>query len=125
MSEGLGWCYRMRSMKLNFKDKPRSNTWIVISGWVCAFVLCYAGYRIQYSQPRLAAGVCLSSFSLVFAAAGVAQLRSGYLMSNLSPGNRGTHRSKAPYWFMVSTIFYFALALAIVGFALWSSCQGE
>jgi hypothetical protein len=112
-------------MKLNFKDKPRSNSGIVIFGWVCAFVLCCVGYRVQFSQPRLAAVICVASFSLVFVAAGVAQLRSGYLVSNLSPGNRGTHRSKAPYWFMVSTILHFTLALAIVGFALWSYWQGE
>ena len=112
-------------MKLNSKDKPRRNSGIVISGWVCMFVVFGIGCRMQYAQPRLAAGICVASFSLVFVAAGAAQLRSGYLMSNRSPGNRGTHRSEAPYWFMVSTILHFTLALAIVGFSLWSYWQGE
>ena len=111
-------------MKWNFKDKPRSNTAIVISGWVSMFVLCYVGCRIQHSQPQLASLIGLGSFSLVFVAAGFAQLRSGYLMSNLSPGNRGAHRSKAPNRFLASTIIYFALALGIVGFAVWRYWQG-
>ncbi|MBN8420097.1 MAG: hypothetical protein J0L73_14360 [Verrucomicrobia bacterium] len=76
-------------MKLNSHDKPRSNSAIVISGSVSMFVLCYVGFRIQHSQPGLASLIGFGSFSLVFAAAGLAQLRSGYLMSNLSPGNRG------------------------------------
>ncbi|MCX6847837.1 MAG: hypothetical protein NTY98_02855 [Verrucomicrobia bacterium] len=112
-------------MKLNSQDKPRSNSAIVISGWVSMFVLCFVGFRIQHSQPRLASLIGFGSFSLVFVAAGLAQLRSGYLMSNLSPGNRGAHRSEAPYRFMASTIFYFALALAIVGVAMWLYWQGE
>ncbi len=112
-------------MKLNSKDKPRSNSGIMISGWVSMFVVFGIGCRMQYAQPRLALAIIQSSFSLVFFAASVAQLRSGYLMSNRSPGNRGTHRSEAPYWFMVSTILHFTLALAIVGFSLWSYWQGE
>ncbi len=88
------------------------------------FVLCLIAVRVQHSQPHLASFICLSAFSLIFFAIGVAQLRSGYLWRNLSPGNRGAHRSKAPYRFMASTIFHFALALAIVAFALWRYWHG-
>ena len=112
-------------MKWTSQDNPRSNTVIVISGWVLAFVMFYEAFRIQHSQPRLASAVCLSSFSPVFFAAGLAQLRSGYLWRNLAPGNRGLHRSAAPARFMASTVLYFALALAIVCFALWSYHHGE
>lgn len=106
------------------QDKPRSNTAIAICGWVSMFALCFVGYRIQHSQPHLASLIGLGSFSLVFVAAGLAQLRSGYLLSNLTPGNRGAHRSKVPYRFMASTILHFALAFAIVGFALWRYWHG-
>jgi hypothetical protein len=106
-------------MKAISQDKPRSNTAIAISGWVSMFVLFYMSFRIQHSQPQLASLIGMAAFSLVFLAAGLAQMRSGYVMSNLSPGNRGAHRSQAPYRFMTSTVFHFALALAIVGFALW------
>lgn len=106
-------------VKMTIQPGPRSNTIIGFGGFVLTFALCYVAYRIQFSQPRLAALIGVASFSFVFMAVAFAQLRSGYLWRNLSPGNRGGHHSESPSRFILSTVFHFVLALGIVGFALW------
>ncbi len=84
------------------------------------FALFYVATRIQLSQPRLGTMIGMASSSLVFLGVGIAQLRSGYLWRNVCPGNRGVHRSKAPFRFILSCTFDFILALVIIGYALWS-----
>jgi hypothetical protein len=106
-------------VRTSTQDNARSNTVIGFGGFVLTFALCYVAYRIQFSQPRFASLIGIASFSLVFLATAFAQLRSGYLWRNLSPGNRGVHRSAAPSRFIASIIFHVVIALAIVAFALW------
>jgi hypothetical protein len=106
-------------VRTSIQNNARSNTVIGFGGFVLTFAFCYLAYRIQFSQPRLASLIGIASFSLVFLATAFAQLRSGYLWRNLSPGNRGLRRSEAPSRFIASTVFHLLLALAIVAFALW------
>ena len=83
------------------------------------FGLLFWAYRIQSTQPHFAGCIGIASFSLIFLGTAIAQLRTGYLWRNLSPGNRGLHRSDAPIRFILSTVFDFFLAAVIIAFALW------
>jgi len=91
----------------------------VLSSIALTFGFLFWAYRIQDTAPRLAQSIGIASFSLVFLGTAIAQLRTGFLWRNLSPGNRGLQRSDAPTRFILATVFHFLLAAVIIAFALW------
>lgn len=112
-------------MKLTFSQAPRSNSAVGFGSASIAFACGLIAYRIQFSRPQLASLIAFSGFSLFFFGIAFAQIRSGYLWRNLSPGNRGKHRSEDPVGFVASTILHVCVGLATLAFAIWRYFQPE
>ena len=110
---------RTRPVRTTIEDKTPSNAPIGLSGWVLMFALLIWASRFLSPQPPIAGVIAIASLSLPFFATAIAQLRSGYLWRNLSPGFRGLHRSEAPTRFALSTVFHFSLASGFIILALW------
>jgi hypothetical protein len=101
------------------QSKARSNTLIVFGAFALIFGVFFWAARGQL-ESRLAESMVLGSFSFPFLGTALSQLRSGYLWRNLSPGNRGLHRSESPARFALSTAGHFLMAAAIIGYAVWN-----
>ena len=97
------------------KSAAKSNTWVVVVPTILWFVMGFVYLRLwqeaadHHFDYLLAAGL-----GIPFIAMAIAQLRSGYLWRNLTPGNRGEHRSGSPGKFLFATIVDFVIGIGIV-----------
>jgi hypothetical protein len=72
---------------------PKSNTVVVFPLLAAAFVAAILVNKTDLPEETKNR-VCLILFSSFFWAPALAQIRSGYRWKNMSPGNRGPHKSE-------------------------------
>jgi hypothetical protein len=98
----------------DFKHSSTKQYPIVVGSIVLLFTIFALSHTLAPANSRLANAISLSSFSLLFFGTAAAQLFSGFIWRNLSPGNRGIHYRTDPIRFWFSTALNFAVGLSII-----------